>query len=686
MIRLSYRTFSRGWWPMGDITAMPPNTLRRAVGTHAIKTGTLRSRWGSTELFAIAAHSLYRFAGSRFQGSGISLLRDGVPIASNLSGNRLRFVRMPPQPGDVDYLFVAGGGKLFKVAPDGGVSKWGIDAPPQDPTLAVSAETPPADGMTATPGAAGALTGSFSYIVTFREAATQLETTHNPTPVVATPTAQVVDLAAIPTGAGAVDQRRIYRTKDGGTDFFLLTTINDNSTLVFSDNVTDNALAPAGTLPAAFLDGVFKYAATFRNSVTGTRSNPNPAVFSAAGPQSITANKQPITLSNLPISNDPQVDVREIWRTSPNLDVLFKLAEVQDNTTTIFEDNLPDAAFDAFGPEQLPIDNARPEDTFQDAVGPYQGRMWWDRDLSAGDAGRVFFSPIGRPESLGGFVEVNNGDDPTQRLVFWGGVLYCFTAGKIIQIIGTDEPFTFNEVFGAPGTNEPFSVVATPFGILYQAVDGIRLFDGAASRLIGFAALALLFQGEALEGVPPFTAIISEYAGREVWFSDETTTLVVDPGDGTWRIAKSGVTALYYEPDTELLTGSYDTHVVVMEPPNVTLDVEDPIPFEVETPGRLSDIASPMFVERVYLEVDTNDQLVTPTLVLDSGEVALPAFRTVGRPIEPPEIAIGRWTRVAAIRLDATLVRQVTVYGIDLDVYAPVVAAPTPDQTVESPA
>jgi len=654
---------------MGDIAAMPVNSLRRAVGTHAVKSGTLRSRWGSTELFPLAAHSLYRFADHRFQGSGVGLYRDGLFLRGGLNGNRLRFVRMPPSPGTVDYLFVAGGGLLFKVAPDGGVSQWGIDAPQDGFTATVSAETPPADGMTATPGAAGVLTGAYQYVVTFRDSATQLETGPNPTPATANPAAQVVDLAAIPTGGGTTDSRRIYRTKAGGSDFFLLTTITDDVTTTFSDNVTDNVLAPLGSLPVEFHNGTFKYAVTFFNSVTGSRSNPNPATTSAAGPVSVTAVTQPITLSNLPISNDPQVDRREIWRTEVNLDVLFKLAEIPDNTTTTFEDALPSTAFDQFGPLVLPLDNARPEDTFNDAVGPYQGRMWWDRDSSPGDAGRVFFSPIGRPESLGGFVEVNNGDDPTQRLVFWGGVLYCFTNGKIIQIIGVDEPFTFNEVFGAPGTSEPFSVVATPYGILYQAVDGIRLFDGAASKLIGFDALGLLLQGESLEGVPAFRAIVSEYAGREVWFSDEVTTLVVDPADATWRIAKSGVTALYYEPDTELLTASFDTHVVVLEPPNVTLDVVDPVPFQVQTPGRLSDIADPMFIERLYFEVDTADQLLTPTLVLDNVETVLPPFKTTGRPPQPPEYAIGRWGRVVSVRLDGELVRQVTVYGIDLDIY-----------------
>lgn len=657
MQRLRYRNFSQGWWPMGDRAEMPPNTLRRAVGVHAIKTGTLRSRWGATALYALSAHSLYRFADVRFQGVAQQLDRNGLFLVGHLSGNRLRFMRMPPSPGSVDYLFVAGGGRLFKVSPGGVVSQWGIVAPSIDFTAEVLAN--PADGMTVTPGIAGPLTGTFNYVVTFRVTATGLESGPNPTPVVAAPAAQQDDVAAIPTGTGAVDSRRLYRTKDGGTDYFLLTTIADNVTVTFTDTTLD---ANLGTTPFTTLNGTYKYRVTFKNSVTGSRSNANPNAVTVA-----PAN-QPVLLKDIPISPDPQVDSREIWRTAAGLDVFFLLTTIPNNSETLFLDTIPDVNLQTV---ELPLDNDPPEATFQDTAGPYVGRAWWARDTSEGDGGRVFFSPVGRPEALGGFIEINNGDDPTQRLVFWGGVLYCFTNGKIIQILGTDEPFTFNEVFGAPGTTAPFSVVPSPWGIFYQATDGLRLFDGAKSSLIGFDAIGRLLQGEDLEGVPPFRAIVAEYAGREVWFSDEATTLVVDPNNGTWRIAAGGVTALYYEPDTELLVGSFAGSVNIMEPPQVVLDAGTAIPFEVETPGRLTDITAEGLVARLYFEVDTAGQLLTPTLVLDDDEVVLPPFTTVGRPLHAIEYAVGRWGRVVGVRLTGSLIRQVTIYGIDIDVYVP---------------
>lgn len=52
--------------------------------------------------------------------------------------------------------------------------------------------------------------------------------------------------SSIPTsGDSQVDQRKIYRTAEGGIDYYLLTTINDNTTTAFVDNIADAALGAA---------------------------------------------------------------------------------------------------------------------------------------------------------------------------------------------------------------------------------------------------------------------------------------------------------------------------------------------------------------------------------------------------------------------------------------------------------
>lgn len=541
---------------MGAREAMPKSTLRRAEGTAAIRTGTLRSRWGSTLLYALAAHSLFRFRDVRFQGSGTGLYRDGILVRGSLSGERLAFVAMAPQPGIEDYLFVAGGGSLFKVAPNGAVSQWGIDPPMTNITLA----------------------------------------------------------------AGAV----------GG------------------------------------LTGVYQGAVTFKNGTTGSRSNPNPDAFT--GPAMVTVAAQLITWSNIPVSTDPQVTIVELWRTAANGTILFKLTDLPNGTLTFSDGNL-DASLQS---EILQFDNARPSDTFGAAAGPYQGRMFWARDSRAGQEGRIFFSPIGRPESLSGFIEVNNGDDPVVQIATWGGgPPYAWTNGHIIQVLGQDEPFLWREVFGAPGTTQPFTVTPSPAGVFYFAADGERVFDGTASNLVGWDALARLFHGEDLEGVPAFTAVVSAYDGIELWLSDETTALILDVRSQTWRIITKNVTALFYEPDTQQLVASGSDGTVLADQHGVLTDAGSGILFVVETPGIMVDDVIAGLVQRLYLDVNTGGVSVTTTIVIDDVEYVLPPFATTARPLPPIEIAVGRWGRVTSVRLSAIVANPIEVFGIEADLYLP---------------
>lgn len=557
MTRQRWRAFSQGWWPMGDRSAMPSGTLRRAEGVNSIRTGTLRSRYGATQLYALAAHSLYRFRDVRFQGAGNVLYRNGVAAYGAFNGDRLTFARMPPTPGKEDYLFVAGGGALIKVSPDGVLTRWGIEAPEIDPVLAV--------------GAAGALTGTY---------------------------------------LGAV---------------------------------------------------------TFKNSITGSRSNPNPATFET--PVSVTVTADRIEWSNIPTSLDPQVDTRELWRTAADGAIFFKLTEIADNTTTTFSDNIVDADLED---ETLPLDNTPPDADFNDAIGPYAGRMFWSRIGAAGSEGRVYYSPIGRPESVAGFIEINNGDDPVQRLIFWGGSLYAWTNGQVIQIIGQTEPFTWRGVFGCPGTSAPFTVTPTPFGVYHQSIDGIRLFNGTRSDLVGFEAIGRLLTGESLEGIAAFNPVIAAYTGREVWFSDTTTVLMLDVATQAWRYVIAPVTALYFEPDTRVLVGGSSAGSVFLpEPVGVTTDNGIAIPFEVETPSVMTDVSVEGLVVRLFFDVDTGGNLLTPTLVLDNAEVALPPFTTSTRPDPPIEIEVGRWGHVIGVRLEGSVTTLVTVYGVEMDLYVP---------------
>lgn len=51
-----------------------------------------------------------------------------------------------------------------------------------------------------------------------------------------------VELTAILLGGSSVTSRKLYRTAAGGTTYFLLATLSDNTTIVYTDNIADASL------------------------------------------------------------------------------------------------------------------------------------------------------------------------------------------------------------------------------------------------------------------------------------------------------------------------------------------------------------------------------------------------------------------------------------------------------------
>lgn len=101
-----------------------------------------------------------------------------------------------------------------------------------------------------------------------------------------------------------------------------------------------------GAGPAALLGGSeYQYYVTYGNNLTGSDSNPNGMDTLADGTVSqpdpaIVAGValQEVNLANIPISSDPQVGNRKIWRTSAGGAIAFYVATIPDNTTTTFPD------------------------------------------------------------------------------------------------------------------------------------------------------------------------------------------------------------------------------------------------------------------------------------------------------------------------------------------------------------
>ena len=102
--------------------------------------------------------------------------------------------------------------------------------------------TKPATAVSAAQGATGVLlAGKYKYHVTYYYK--DGESNPNDTETEVTITAdKKIELSNIPTGGSRVTQRKLYRTTKDGDEFHLLTTIEDNTTTTYSDNIPDGGL------------------------------------------------------------------------------------------------------------------------------------------------------------------------------------------------------------------------------------------------------------------------------------------------------------------------------------------------------------------------------------------------------------------------------------------------------------
>jgi len=555
---ITFDRFDGGLFLEGRKDAIPKDALRRGRGVHPDSTTILESRDGSTLSKSLDAHSLGEFNDLRFQGSTTILSRDGSSVKTGLTGDRLRMVKMPPTTGKQDSFFIAGGGDLFKVAIDGTVTQWGIDAPLTNFTAAV--------------GVAGVLSGTYQYFI------------------------------------------------------------------------------------------------TFLNNTTGSRSNSNPIA------QSIALSSDKADLTSIPTSSDSQVDRREIWRTVSNGSVFFLLTSINDNVTTTFTDNDPDSSLSG---TELPLDNVPPLDTYDGAFGPHDGRMWWYRLNINGQRGRVQFSPKGRPESVAGFIDISSDDDGLQEMFVFNASHYVVTNSRIYQISGTaaEGIFSTPEIGGTLGIVNPFTIATHSSGVYYQAQDSIVMFDGTTSTPVQPIPIQGIFKGKTLENIAPFTGLVAAVSENEYFVSDLTNTIVYNIEKKTWRDLGVGSNAFFFEKETGQMQATINAVTQLLEDEGALTDNGTAITFEAELPSVATAPDRKAILRDIYIELDTTQQDITLTLLLDGVSITQPLLNTQGR--ETRQIKVLRYGNIAGLRIEGSLTAKLFVYKVMFDVYLP-----TPQQEV----
>lgn len=523
---------------------------------------------------------------------------------------------------------------------------------------------------------------------------------------------QQVALSNIPVSTDTqVTARDIYRsqalTVPGGGNLFYLDTIYDNTTTTYTDKYADfsiRLITTPWTKSIAVPPSMPTHVSTFNYYVdagngyyfklktagtTGaappTWSIPNSSWFphhefalnETAAPQKAAGQFWQVTTSGVSGVFEPNwaghttpgntiTDGAVVWTNIGSKDTT-------DNTAvwTFQGINSPPVLSN----DELLYDNAAPMITYDDAVGPYQNSMFFCRDAAFGSAGYVYASPPGRPESVGQVYQVSSTEDPTQKLVIWDAALWLLTSGRGFQGRGEYPAISFQNIDGVLGTTVPATVISTQVGIIYWAADGIRLANYSGSRLVGFDALSPVFRGQNEENLTAWSAInppVWAAAGRdEIIFSDSvslTLGLSYDGGDLAWRQPGQVLTALYFERQTGFIQACWGGVVYLFEQPSQLTDGGAPVPFMMQTMGDYPDPGAQFTTQRLYITVNCNGQILTPTLIVDGANYPLPPITNTERTtIEMRPTIPGRL--FDGVLLSGSLSNRIEVFRIEADVY-----------------
>jgi hypothetical protein len=142
----------------------------------------------------------------------------------------------------------------------------------------------PASAPSVATGAAGVLTGAYSYKVSavYDSNSAHESSVYATASATVNPSSQKVELTNIPTITNAT-ARNIYRTEAGGSVYYYLATINDNVTTTYSDNTADASLSTTTAPVDNGIPPAGQYVLFWRGRmiVANTASQPQRVFFSS---------------------------------------------------------------------------------------------------------------------------------------------------------------------------------------------------------------------------------------------------------------------------------------------------------------------------------------------------------------------------------------------------------------------
>lgn len=450
------------------------------------------------------------------------------------------------------------------------------------------------------------------------------------------------------------------------------------------------------------LTGSLQYFVSFFNNVLED-SNPSPAS------DEITVNSESVTLSNIPVSTDPDALGRYIYRIGGALNIPERVGVLWDNVATTWDDITSDE--DAQNDNnEMPVNRTLPP-AARGVIGPYYGKLIAFSTLA--NPARFFWTPAGQPfcfpgaddPNIGNWEDCGGDDDELLATIDHKQALIFYKQRSIWRLIGdpeTADPIRTNANIGIVGPKAVCNAGAVDYLV---GPEGVYRFNIDFEEKIS-QALDPIFKGEwtklsSSESLPPINrqyiqnTVIEIINNRlrvsypEIPNEQPTVVAVCDLETGEWcrerfdGLPSLAPTAMCYEGAGRYLMGGFSAggvgRLYFLE--NNDFRVDNGTPFHAIWQSRFEDQGLPDN-DKSYSDLEIDFETADPTSVLSTlsvylifdnltkvfiGHISSPARRTVILRIpgadENADPAIGYLARNVAVRIEGDINAVAQIYG-----------------------
>lgn len=235
------------------------------------------------------------------------------------------------------------------------------------------------------------------------------------------------------------------------------------------DTAPDDAIDIEVDYKWSNLYGEYKYLTTFyRSGNYPCESNPSPesAVVTLEGKKG--------SLTAIPVSTDPKANSRRIYRTTADGAIFFWLVDIEDNSTTIYTDDIHD---DSLG-DEVSYDRGVPKKGSLFEV--WDNRLW----IAGNEAYpmMLFFTNTNTAEEMAdlNFLAIRRRDgQPINQIKAFGDRLYVFKKESFFEVSksGTSM-YEVIEMPQAVGADAAYSVAVCDKLMIWKSKYGIEVFNG----------------------------------------------------------------------------------------------------------------------------------------------------------------------------------------------------------------